>query len=148
MIRNSKEAAAGAMFMALGVIAAVLASNYSAGAASRMGPGYYPRLLGILLVILGLAMVVRSFRGARTILPSFEWKPTLIVLGCVVLFGAIVNTAGLLLSSVVLIIGASAASSEYRPVESLIAGVALAGFSAAVFVWGLDVQLPLLPGGR
>jgi hypothetical protein len=70
------------------------------------------------------------------------------VLGSVVLFGAIVQALGVALSTVVLIVAASAASSEFRPREALIAGVALAALAVGVFVVGLQLQLPIWPGGN
>jgi hypothetical protein len=72
----------------------------------------------------------------------------LIVLGSVVLFGVIVNRAGLVLSTIILILLSSAASSEFRPKEALISGVLLAGLTVAVFVIGLKLQLPIWPGSN
>jgi hypothetical protein len=62
-----------------------------------------------------------------------------------VLFGTIVTTIGVALSTVVLIVTASAASHEFRPKESVIAGVLLAGVAVGVFVIGLKLQLPIWP---
>jgi hypothetical protein len=67
------------------------------------------------------------------------------VLGSVVLFGLIVNTVGLALSTVVLIVLASSASSEFRWKESLVSGVLLAALAVGVFIIGLKLQLPIWP---
>ena len=78
-------------------------------------------------------------------LPKWKWRPTVIVLGSVVLFGAIVQPVGVALSTVILIVGASAASPEFRPREALIAGILLAALAVGVFVIGLKLQLPIWP---
>ena len=77
--------------------------------------------------------------------PPWKWRPTLVVLGSVVLFGMIVATVGMAISTVILIVAASAASHEFRPREALIAGVLLAALAVGVFVVGLHLQLPIWP---
>lgn len=145
-IRNPKDFWAGAVFIALGIAVIVLGSRYTLGSAARMGPGYFPRILGILLIVLGGILAIRALRVAGGRVPAFRWRPTLIVLGSVVLFGAIVRPVGVALSTVILIVTASAASSEFRPREALIAGAILAALAVGVFVVGLQLQLPIWPG--
>jgi hypothetical protein len=70
------------------------------------------------------------------------------VLGSVVLFGAIVQHVGVAISTVILIVTASAASHEFRPREALVAGVLLAVLAVGVFVIGLQLQLPIWPWQR
>ena len=78
-------------------------------------------------------------------MPAWKWRPTLVVLGSVVLFGFIVAKIGLAISTVILILVASAASHEFRPKEAIVAGVLLAALSVGVFVVGLHLQLPIWP---
>src|SRR5690242_21755229 len=92
--RNPKDFFAGALFIAIGIATILLSTRYTLGSAARMGPGYFPRILGILLIVLGGILVVRSYRIAGTRFAAFRWRPTLIVLGSVVLFGAIVRPLG------------------------------------------------------
>lgn len=145
-IRNPKDFWSGVLFIALGTATIVLGAKYTLGSAARMGPGYFPRILGILLIVLGGILAVRATRTVGPPMPSFRWRPTIIVLGSVVLFGAIVRIAGVALSTVILIVTASAASHEFRPRESLIAGIVLAALAVGVFVVGLQLQLPIWPG--
>ena len=144
-IRHPKDFVAGLLFVAVGVAAIVIAANYPLGTAARMGPGYFPRILGILLIVLGGALALRALKLKGEALPPWHWKPVAIVLGSVVIFGAIVDKVGLALSTVILIVLASAASSEFLPLESVISGVALAVLSISVFVIGLKLQLPIWP---
>ena len=110
-----------------------------------MGPGYFPRALGGLLIAIGGAVAVQALRVAGPRLPRWPWRPTVVVLGSVVLFGAIVERLGLALSTVVLVFLASAASIEFRPREAVIAAVLLSVLAVLVFAVGLQVQLPTWP---
>jgi hypothetical protein len=144
-IRRQKDFYAGLLFIAFGVAAIAIGSNYALGTAARMGPGYFPRILGILLVTLGAILAVRATRLQGTPVRAFKWRPTLVVLGSVVLFGLIVARAGLFVSTVVLIVGASAASHEFRWKQALVSGIFFALLAIAVFVLGLKLQLPVWP---
>jgi Tripartite tricarboxylate transporter TctB family len=147
-IRHPKDFYSGLIFIGFGVAAIAIGTNYSLGTAARMGPGYFPRILGIMLIVLGAALSLRALRVQGSPLPGWKWRPTLIVLGSVVLFGVIVNTVGLALSTILLILLASAASYEFRPKEALISGVLLAMLAVGVFVIGLKLQLPIWPGSN
>ena len=145
IVRNPKDFVSGLLFAAVGLFAIVVGANYPLGTAARMGPGYFPRILGILLILLGSALALRALKLQGSPLPGWHWKPTIIVLGSVVLFGLIVNSVGLALSTVILIVLASSASPEFRPKESLVSGIALAVLSISVFVLALKLQLPIWP---
>jgi hypothetical protein len=145
IIRHPKDFFAGVIFIAFGIAAIVIGSNYALGTAARMGPGYFPRILGILLILLGGALALRSLRLQGAPIPAWKWRPTSIVLGSVVLFGLIVTRLGLVLSTIVLIVLASAASHEFRPKEAVISAILLAALAVGVFVIGLKLQLPIWP---
>ena len=94
IIRHPKDFFAGVLFIAFGIAAIVIAANYPLGTAARMGPGYFPRILGILLIVLGSSLAFRALRLQGSALPGWKWRPVAIVLGSVVLFGLVVNTSG------------------------------------------------------
>ena len=145
LIRHPKDFWAGVMFIAFGGAACVIALDYAMGTAARMGPGYFPRALGLLLCGLGALLVLRSFKlqGAPLSFPTF--KPLLIVLGSVLLFGLVVNHLGLVVATLLLVLVSSTASHEYRWRESVVAAVALAVFVVVAFRYGLGLQLPTWP---
>jgi hypothetical protein len=145
-IPRPKDFYAGLLFVAFGVFAIIVARNYPLGTAARMGPGYFPHLLGILLIVLGAALSLTALRGQGPPLPGWKWRPVSIVLLSVVAFGLVLTHAGLVLSTIVLIAVASTASREFRFRESLLSGVLLAALSVGVFVIGLKLQLPIWPG--
>ena len=145
LIRHPKDFWAGVLFIAFGGAACVIALDYAMGTAARMGPGYFPRVLGLLLCALGALLVLRSFKlqGAPLSFPTF--KPIAIVLGSVVLFGLVVNKAGLVIATLLLVLVSSTASHEYRWRESIVAAIALAVFVVVAFRYGLGLQLPTWP---
>jgi hypothetical protein len=144
-VRHPKDFWSGLLFVAFGLAAIIIGANYPLGTAARMGPGYFPRILGILLIVLGGALVLRSLRLQGAKVPRFVWRPTLIVLGTVVVFGFVVEQVGLLVSTVGLIFFSSMASTEFRWKEALMSGIFFAVLAIAVFVLGLKLQLPIWP---
>ena len=145
VIRHPKDFFAGLIFVAFGAGAVVLGSAYPLGTAARMGPGYFPRILGIMLIVLGAALALRGLRLQGSPLPAWKWRPTLIVIGSVVLFGLTAPTLGLVIASILLIVASSAASTEFRWKEALVSGVVLAALSVAGFIWGLGLQFSVWP---
>ena len=144
-IRDPKDFWSGVLFVAVGIGPVILGWKYTLGSAARMGPGYFPRLLGILLVVLGAILALRALATDGPPVPRFRGWPTVLVLDSVVVFGQIVQTVGLALSTAVLILVASAASRAFRWKEALVAGVALAALSVGVFIVGLKLSLPIWP---
>ena len=145
VIRNPKDFWAGILFIAFGLAAVIIARDYAMGTAGRMGPGYFPRGLGSILIILGLVLSVRALRlrGAKIQFGSF--KPLLIVLGSVLVFGLAAPKLGLIVATILLIVISSAASHEFRWKEAVISSLILAAFTLAAFVYGLKLQLPTWP---
>src|SRR5205823_2806198 len=144
-IRHPKDFFAGLIFVAFGLAAIIIGSNYSLGTAARMGPGYFPRILGILLLVLGAALSLRALKIKGDRLPQWYWRPTLVVLGSVIAFGLVVTHLGLVFSTIGLVFASSAASHEFRPKEALVSGILLAALTVGVFVFGLNLQLPIWP---
>ncbi len=144
-IRSPKDFWAGILFIGLGVFAIAIGSNYHLGTAARMGPGYFPRILGILLIVLGAIIAIGGLRVRGEGVPPWNWRATFVVLGSVVVFGYIVEKVGVAIGTVFLIVAASAASHEFRFWESLVAGVLLSLLAVGVFVEALGLQLPIWP---
>lgn len=144
-IRNPQDFWAGLLFIGLGIAAITVSANYHLGTAARMGPGYFPRILGMLLIGLGLVITLRGIRIRGEAIARWKWRPTLVVLGSVIVFGMIVAKIGVAISTVVLIVAASAASHEFRPGEAVLTALVLSALAVGVFVIGLNLQLPIWP---
>ncbi|MFO1314544.1 MAG: tripartite tricarboxylate transporter TctB family protein [Burkholderiales bacterium] len=145
VIRNPKDFWSGVLFIAFGLAAIVIARDYAMGTAGRMGPGYFPRALGAILIVLGLVLSVRAIKLRGTALQFGSFRPLVIVLGSVVVFGLAAPSLGMVIATVLLIVVSSAASHEFRWKEAIISSVVLAVFTLAAFGYGLKLQLPLWP---
>ena len=146
-ISHPKDFYAGVMFFTFGLIAMILAFGFPLGTAARMGPGYFPRVLGGIMMVLGLILSLRSFRLQGSPITPFAWKAIALVLGGVCIFGAIVIQAGLVVATTVLIVISGYASKEFNIKESLISSVLLSVVAVLMFVVGLKLQFPIFPWG-
>ena len=133
-VSSQKDFYAGLMFVGLGVFAVYESQHYDMGVIERMGPGYFPTILGALLVCLGIAIFIRSFFTGITTKIRIDLRPIVLV-----------NSAGLVVASFALITLACLGSWEFRPRDTLIMFVVLVAFCTAVFYYGLEVSMPLWP---
>jgi putative tricarboxylic transport membrane protein len=143
-IRNPRDFWAGLIYLVIGLSAFYIAQDYEMGTAVRMGPGYFPRVLSILLALIGLAALVRSFIRPGEAVGRLAWWPALLVLGATAIFGLLVRGAGLVLSLFVLVLISAYASRKFRLPSTVLLAAGLAVFSALVFLKGLGIPLPLL----
>jgi putative tricarboxylic transport membrane protein len=137
---------AGLLLLGTGAAALVIAREYPFGTVLRMGPGFFPRVLGGILVLFGLHVMVRGLRRGETI--QGGWSPRALILLplSMVLFGVLVEHAGFVPALAALVFGSAAAGREFRLVEVLLLTVALTALSVAVFVWALGLPYPLIKG--
>jgi hypothetical protein len=146
-IRNQKDVAAGVAYVLFGAAFSLGALNYRVGDAARMGPGWFPFAVGLLLVLVGVLTALSGLRAsaAPEKVQRFELAPLAWVTGAVVLFGLLLKPAGLVVALAVLVVVGSRASHEFTWRGSLATAAALILFSYAVFIWGINLQLPLWP---
>jgi hypothetical protein len=146
---KNKDLLAGLMFIAIGMIFFVGAYNYTMGTAARMGPGYFPRILGGLLVFMGILVAGVGLKNQAKAAASegigWKWTPVVLVTLSVVLFGLALPRLGMIAAVILLIAlsGTAAHDKNYR--ELAIIAVVMCIFCAAVFVWGLNLQMKLWP---
>jgi len=146
-ITHPKDFYAGLLFFTIGLISMILAFGYPLGTASRMGPGYFPRVLGGILMFLGAILSIRSFWDTGGPIAPFAWKSIGLVLGAVSLFAATVNYVGLVIATTLLIFISGYASLEFNVKESIISSVILSTVSVLLFIVGLKLQFPIFPWG-
>ncbi|MEW6665538.1 MAG: tripartite tricarboxylate transporter TctB family protein [Thermodesulfobacteriota bacterium] len=145
--RNHKDLLTGFLFMFFGIGAMGLSVSYRIGTAAKMGPGYFPLVLGGMLGALGLLILIRSLSTGEeeTRKLSFRVRPALMILCSVVLFGLFIERLGLLPCTVLLVIGSSMASDEFRMREAILSAGVLIIVVLLVFVFLLKFQIPLWP---
>ena len=135
------------MYMVIGLFFAIMATNYPMGTAAKMGPGYFPFFLGILMALLGVLVLLQSLSAKAAIesIPKFNWRIIAQITGSVVLYGLLLPRMGFLIAVVVLVLVSASASKEFTWKGSLINAAFLVAFTYSVFVMGLKLQFPLLP---
>ncbi len=146
--RNNRDFWAGVMLIVVGAGSVIIARNYNFGTALRMGPGYFPSVLGGGLVLFGLYLVVAGLKRNEKMEAGDNWSlRALIVLPLsLVLFGLLMEHAGFIPALLVLIFGSATAGTEFKLVEVLLLAVGLTAFSVALFIYGLGLPYPLLTG--
>lgn len=146
-IRNQRDFGAGIMYMVIGLFFAGIALTYSMGTAAKMGPGYFPFSLGVLMFLLGLLVLVNSMRAkaGSDPIPKFNWKVIGIITGSICLFGILLPTMGVLVAIFALVFASSTASKEFSWKAATLNSVVLMIFTYLVFVVGLKLTFPVLP---
>jgi Tripartite tricarboxylate transporter TctB family len=145
-IKAPKDFWAGLMFIAFGVGFAWVAQSYQMGTSVRMGPAYFPTMLGGILAVIGLWILVQSLIIAGGPVGKFYFRPLILIVLATVLFGVLLKPLGLVLSLAVLVGVGAFGGFEFRWKEVTILYVVLAVFSVLVFVKGLGLPIPVWPG--
>lgn len=155
-IKSQKDFFSGLLYIAIGLAFAIGATNYNIGDGARMGPGYFPLLLGVLLTIIG---AIVAFRALIIETPDgdpigpWPWKPLVFIILANFLFGILlggipslgVPAMGLIVAIIVLTIVAAMAGSEFKWSEVIVLSIVLAIGSWVTFVWGLSLTFQVWP---
>jgi hypothetical protein len=144
-IGSPKDFCSGLMFVAFGGAGMWIGQNFPFGSAARMGPGYFPILISGFLVILGLFIALRGLAEEGRKLGDFHFKPLLLVLSSMVLFGSALENLGLMVAIFILVILASLGGQQFRTREVFLLAGVLAMGSFLVFRYGLGLQIPIWP---
>ncbi len=147
-IKSQRDFAAGLMFLVVGIAFAIGATNYTFGSSAKPGAGYFPLLLGVILAVLGALVLFKALtiesEGGDPI-GAIAWKPLLLILGAVVVFGATLPRLGMAVAVPLLIIVSSLGGDEVHWKAVVITSVVLTLGSWLVFVKGLGLTIPVWP---
>ena len=155
-IKSQKDFFAGLLFLALGVAFAWGATTYNVGTGARMGPGYFPLMLGIVLAIIGAvevfkSMVIETETGDKV--GKFVWRPVGFIVGANLAFGVLLGglpsiklpAMGLIIAIFALTIISAKAGTEFKWKEILILSAILAVGSYLTFILMLKLQIQVWP---
>lgn len=146
-VRNKQNFWSGVMFIIIGLAFAWKSTEYSMGTAARMGPGYFPYWLGILMAILGALILLGSLskKAAATEVAKFDFKIMAIITASVLVFAFILQPAGLIISMLVLVIISAMASHEFTWKVTIANAIFLAILCYLAFIVGLKLVFPIWP---
>jgi hypothetical protein len=156
MIKSQKDFFSGLMFMLVGGAFAWGATGYTVGSGARMGPGYFPLLLGIVLAVLGGLIAFYSFvehTGDGDKVGAFAWRPIIYILGANLVFGVLLGglpsvgipPMGLIAAIYALVFISSHAGGEFVVKEVALLATILAVGSYLAFIVLLKLQMPVWP---
>jgi hypothetical protein len=137
---------AGLFLIGTGAAAIIIARNYEFGSALRMGPGYFPSVLGGLLVLFGLYIAGVSLRVGEKLQGSWSLRAATVLTVSLVLFGVLIDRAGFVPAMIVLIFGSALASNQFRFFEVLLFSIGMTALCVAVFIWALGLPYPMFAG--
>ncbi|MDP3832847.1 MAG: tripartite tricarboxylate transporter TctB family protein [Hydrogenophaga sp.] len=155
-LASQKDFFAGLMFTCVGIAFGIGATGFTVGNAARMGPGYFPLLLGVLLTFLGIVITAQSFRSKAPDgdpIGRIAWRPLGFVLGANLAFGVLLvglpsiglPAMGLIVAIYGLVLIAGFARPNCSIKESLVLATVLAVGSYGAFVYMLNLQFPVWP---
>jgi drug/metabolite transporter (DMT)-like permease len=147
-IKSERDFWSGLMFLVVGIAFAWGATAYNFGSSAKPGPGYFPFGLGVILAILGALVLFKALtvetEGGDPV-GSIAWKPLIVVLASVAMFGFLLPRLGLLVTLPLLVFVSSWASDEFSWKVALINAAVLTIMSWGIFVKGLGLTLPVWP---
>jgi hypothetical protein len=142
--RSARDVLAGATFVVFGVAFAFGATSYAIGDPVRMGPGYFPLIVGIMLSIVGIVIALKPFpEDDAGPISGPPWRALVLIVGAFVVFGLTVRGLGLAPSTFVAVAMASFSTPQMRLPTALALSFALTVISVLVFAYGLSLRLPL-----
>lgn len=145
-LRSNKDFWAGMMLVGTGAAAMFKSRDYWFGSVQRMGPGFFPTSLSLILITFGVCIMVVGLRRCEKIQGRLSLRALIILPLSLILFGILIEYAGFIPAMVALVFVSASSGREFKLMEVLILTIALTGASAALFIWGLELPYPLLKG--
>jgi len=144
-VRSPQDLVGGAALLLLALIAWSQIGELRIGTAARMGPGWFPAALSLIVGAFGLVLVVRSLRLDGPALQRWHLRSMLPVLAAIVLFAFTIRSLGLVISAALLVLVSSAAAPDLRWRDALLFGASLILFAVLLFPVALGLPLPIWP---
>jgi len=141
-VKSPQDIGAGVVFMLIGIAGLYFGSELAFGTAARMGPGYFPTLLSMLIITVGVVVAFRGMTIQGPPIETIQLRPICFVIAAILIFGVMIETIGLALTAILLTIFAAYARPEVKLGETMLLGIGLALFTVVVFVYVLGQALP------
>lgn len=142
--RSNKDFWAGMMFFITGAGAIFIARHYPFGSTRRMGPGYFPVVLSVILIVFGIYVMLRGLRKNEKIQGNWSIRALIVLPFSMVLFGILMDLAGFVPALIALCFVSAASGREFKFKEVLLLTIFLGVLSVAMFIWGLGLPYPLI----
>jgi hypothetical protein len=143
---KNKDFWAGMMFVGFGAAAMFIARDYRFGSAMRMGPGFFPTILGGILIAFGVCIMAIGLRRDERIQERLSIRALVLLPLSLILFGLLMQWLGFIPALVVLIFVSAASGREFHFLEVLMLTGILLAAAIGLFIWGLELPYPLFKG--
>ena len=147
-IKSQRDFFSGLMFIVVGVVFAVGATNYSMGSSAKPGAGYFPLILSVLMAMLGAIVLFKSLtietEGGDPI-GHIAWRPLIVIVVAIAVFGLSITRLGMIATIPILIVITSLAGDEFGWVGVIANAVVLTVASWLIFIVGLKLTIPMWP---
>jgi hypothetical protein len=144
--RNNRDFLAGLVYIFTGALAIFIALDYPFGSALRMGPGYFPRVLGGIMIAFGIAVLIMGIKNNEKIHGHWSIRALIVLPLSAVVFGVLMEEAGFIPALAVLIPLSAASGNEFKWGEIILLTIGLTLLSLAIFIWGLGLPYQLIKG--
>jgi len=144
---NNMDFLAGLVFSTIALIALYVGWNYPIGTSLRMGPGYFPRVLGFILLGFGVFIMLRGLHSGAPVEGRWGWKPLAFITAGIIAFAYLMANFGMIPALVTMFFVTAFGGHEFRFIE--VAGLTLAMciLAAGIFVYGLGLPYPMIEVG-
>jgi hypothetical protein len=142
-LHKNRDFLAGSLFIAAGAVFFWVSRNYGLGTGRRMGPGYFPTMLSVLLMLIGAGVLLVSLRSEEQV-AGFAWRGFISVIVGSVLFGLLIRDAGILVAVAVLVLVSAAGNPRTRWLPMAGLAVGMAAFCYGIFIKLLGLPIPVL----
>lgn len=145
LLRN-KDFLAGVMFVGIGTTAMIIARDYPFGSSLRMGPGYFPTVLGGIVAAFGVYVLFHGLRTQAPVTRTWSVRALIVLPLTALVFGYMMEHAGFIPSLLVLTLMSALASPKFRWVEQSLLAIGLTVLSVGLFIYALGLPYPLFGG--
>jgi len=145
-LHQNKDFLSGLMFIVVGAVAMFMSRDYPFGSALRMGPGYFPSVLGGIMVAFGLWIGVQGVIKPNKVTRTWSVRALIVLPAAAWIFGVSMEHLGFVPAMLILCMTSAFSSPEFKFVEQLILAVCLTFGAVALFIWGLGLPYPLFAG--
>lgn len=144
MVIDRANAFCGAIFIAFGAFFALSSLEMELGTAFRMGPGFFPLVLAVCLIALGLVILIQAIRVEGETIGPLAWRGMMFILPAPIFFGLTLRGLGFVPSIFLATLIAAFASTKMNVFVALILSAVMTAFATAVFVYGLGLPFRLI----
>ncbi len=141
-VKSPQNLGAAIIFIGLALIGLIFGRDLAFGSTAKMGPGFFPTILSVLILGVGLLNILLALSIDGPAIEKPHWRPLAFVCAAIMIFGFTINYIGLALSAALLTFLAAGARSDTRWGETAALAVFLAIFSVLLFVYGLGQSMP------